>query len=137
MFAYHYTMTPDDNNTLLIEFPDVPEAAAVADTESDALEQAADGLEAALQMYVEARRPLPAVVFTDGPAVTLSASVVIKLLISDEMVRQGMRKADMARAMRLHPPQIDRLLDLCHCTKIDTLEAALAVMGRRLAVSII
>jgi len=137
MFAYHYTMTPDDNNTLLIEFPDVPEAAAVADTESDAAEQASEGLEAALQIYVDTRRPLPAVEFTNGPAATLKASIVIKLFISDEMVKQGMRKADMARAMNLHTPQIDRMLSLGHSTKIDTLEAALAVMGRRLAVSLV
>ncbi|MCP2041926.1 hypothetical protein L1281_002544, partial [Neisseria sp. HSC-16F19] len=27
MLAYPYTLTPDDNGTLLITFPDIPEAA--------------------------------------------------------------------------------------------------------------
>jgi len=85
MLAYHYTLTPDDNDTLLIQFPDVPEAAAVAETEALAPEQAAEGLEAALQIYVDARRPIPSVQYTDGPAVTLGALVTAKLLISSEM----------------------------------------------------
>jgi antitoxin HicB len=48
MLIYHYTLVPDDNGTLLIRFPDVPEAAAVAETEAEVPVQAVDGLEAAL-----------------------------------------------------------------------------------------
>lgn len=136
MLTYHYTLTPDDNDTLLIEFPDVPEAAAVAESRTNAAEQAAEGLEAALQMYVDARRPLPAPSYTDGPAVILSASATAKLLVANEMAHQGIRKADLARSMGVHPPQIDRLLNLGHSTRIETLEAAFAALGRRLDVSV-
>lgn len=136
MLTYHYTLTPDDNGTLLIQFPDVPEAAAVAETEADALEQAVEGLEAALQMYVDARRPIPAASFDAGPPATLGASATAKLLLADEMVRQGMRKADLARSLGVHPPQVDRLLDLGHASKIEAVEAALSVLGRRLNVAL-
>jgi len=136
MLTYHYTMTPDDNGTLLIQFPDVPEAAAVAETKTDAPSQAIEGLEAALQMYVDARRPIPAVSFEAGTPATLGTSATAKLLLADEMVRQGMRKADLARALGIHPPQVDRLLDLGHASKIEAVEAALSVLGRRLDVTL-
>jgi len=136
MFTYHYTLTPDDNDTLLILFPDVPEAAAVAETEADAPEQAIEGLEAALQMYIDARRPIPAASFDGGPPVELGASATAKLLLANEMVHQGIRKADLARTMGVHPPQVDRLLDLGHASKIEAVETALMALGRRLEVAL-
>ncbi|MFT0533302.1 type II toxin-antitoxin system HicB family antitoxin [Castellaniella hirudinis] len=136
MLTYRYTLTPDDNGTLLIQFPDVPEAAAVAETKADAPHQAVEGLEAALQMYVDARRPIPAVSFDFGEPAALGASATAKLLLADEMVRQGMRKADLARALGVHPPQVDRLLDLGHASKIEAVESALSILGRRLDVAL-
>jgi len=105
MLTYHYTLTPDDKGTLLIQFPDVPEAAAVTETETDAPRQAFEGLEAALQMYIDARRPIPAASLDAGPPATLGASATAKLLLADKMVRQGIRKADLARIMDIHPPE--------------------------------
>jgi len=72
VLSYHYTLTPDDNGTLLIQFPDVPEAAAVAESEAEAPAQAAEGLEAALHMYLDAHRPLP----IPSPSVYASSHVV-------------------------------------------------------------
>ncbi|WP_269499634.1 type II toxin-antitoxin system HicB family antitoxin [Castellaniella sp. S9] len=136
MLTYHYTLTPDDNGTLLIQFPDMPEAAAVAETKAEAPSQAAEGLEAALQLYMDARRPIPAVSFDSGATVMLGTSATAKLLLANEMVRQGMRKADLARALGVHPPQVDRLLDLGHASKIEAVDAALSVLGRRLDVAL-
>lgn len=137
MFIYHYTLTPDDNGTLLIQFPDVPEAAAVADSLNDAPAQAFEGLEAALQLYIDARRPLPVRSFTKGDCITLGAGATAKLLLSDTMVSQGVRKADLARMLGIHPPQVDRLLDLGHSSKIEAIESALAELGEALAVSLV
>ncbi|TAN25475.1 MAG: type II toxin-antitoxin system HicB family antitoxin [Castellaniella sp.] len=136
MLIYHYTLVPDDNGTLLIRFPEVPEAAAVAETEAEVPVQAVDGLEAALQMYVDARRPLPVASCLTGPAVALSTAVTAKLLLADEMVRQGVRKADLARLLGVHPPQVDRLLDLGHSSRIESVEAALSALGRHLEVAL-
>ncbi|WP_368639511.1 hypothetical protein ABRZ04_10880 [Castellaniella ginsengisoli] len=58
------------------------------------------------------------------------------VLLASEMVRQGIRKADLARALGIHPPQVDRLLDLGHASKIESVEAALSVLGRRLDVAL-
>jgi len=134
MLTYHYTLTPDDNGTLLIQFPDVPEAAAVADSEADAPAQATEGLEAALQLYIDARRPLPVAAYLSGPAVRIKALATAKLLLADQMVAQGVKKVELARMLGIHPPQVDRLLDLGHGSKIETVEAALEALDRQVEI---
>ena len=56
MLAYPYILTPDDNGTFLVTFPDIPEAAAVGEDEESAAIEALDGLLCALDGYFEDRR---------------------------------------------------------------------------------
>ncbi|KAB1444943.1 type II toxin-antitoxin system HicB family antitoxin [Bordetella bronchiseptica] len=137
MLTYCYTLTPDTNGTNLVEFPDLPEAAAVSETPDDVQANAAAGLEAALQMYVDARRPIPLPSAVADGSVTLGALATAKALLSNEMVAQGVRKADMARRLGVHMPQVDRLLDVSHASKIEAVEAAFQQLGRRLDVSVV
>lgn len=135
MLTYFYKVLPDDTGRPLITFPDVPEAAAVASDDFSSL--AIDCLVATLQMYVDARRPLPVVRFTTGLPVSLDASVSIKLLLANEMVKQGVRKPDLAQSLGIQPPQIDSLLDLSHSTEVKALEDALRVLSKRLSVALV
>ena len=47
------------------------------------------------------------------------------------MTDQGMRKAELARRLGWHVPQIDRLFDLRHASKFERLETAVAVLSKR------
>ena len=47
-----------------------------------------------------------------------------------------MTKAELGRRLGLHRQQVDRLLDLCHSSKIEQIEAALRVLGKTLSVEI-
>ncbi len=53
-------LTPDDG-TVLVTFPDVPEAVTLGADEDEAMLYAVDVLETALSMYVDARKLLPSV----------------------------------------------------------------------------
>jgi len=53
-------LTPDDG-TVLVTFPDVPEAITFGADEDEAMLYAVDVLETALSMYVDARKLLPSV----------------------------------------------------------------------------
>lgn len=136
MLSYCYTLTPDTNGTYLIQYPDLPEGAAVSETES-AGEEAAEGLEVVLQMYIDARRPIPMPASVGDGSVSLGAMTTAKVLLSNEMVRQGIRKAELARRLGIHNPQVDRLLDLAHSSKMEAIEAACSELGRRLDVSLV
>jgi antitoxin HicB len=43
-----------------------------------------------------------------------------------------MRKADLARLLGVHMPQVDRLLDLRHRSKLEQADAALNAVGYRI-----
>lgn len=64
MVAYPVKLTRDTNGTFLVDVIDIPEAHAVGEDEADALRNAVDALETALDMYVEQQKPWP----TPSPA---------------------------------------------------------------------
>lgn len=136
MLTYCYTLTPDTNGTNLIQYPDLPEGASVSEGEHDLQANAAEGLEAVLQMYIDARRPIPLPTAVGDGSVTLGALPTAKVFLSNEMLRQGVRKTELARRIGVHNPQVDRLLDLSHSSKLEAIEAAFSELGRRLNVTI-
>lgn len=57
--AWPVDLEPQPDGTVLVSFPDIPEALTEGDTEEEALAEAQDCLAAALEGYVKCRRPLP------------------------------------------------------------------------------
>ena len=45
-------------------------------------------------------------------------------------------KAEPARRLNCHMPQVDRLLDLRHASRLDQLEAAFRALGKQLPVQV-
>ncbi|MGO4279080.1 type II toxin-antitoxin system HicB family antitoxin [Cupriavidus sp. RAF20_2] len=136
MYAYPVNLTPDDNGTLLVTFPDVPEATSVGEDEADALVEGLDALEAAFEIYFQEKRIIPrgSKPKRGQRTVVLPALVAAKVQLANELLTQGVRKAELARRLALHMPQVDRLLDLRHSSKIEQIEAAFHQLGKRLEV---
>jgi antitoxin HicB len=59
-----------------------------------------------------------------------------KLGIYKVMTDQGIKKAELARRLGWHTPQVDRLFDLRHASKFDQIEAAAAVLNRHVEIRI-
>ena len=137
MFNYPVTLTPD-GDTVLVTFADVPEAITFGTSVEDALAQAVDALGTGLSFYVDARKALPpASAPQPGQAtVRLSALECAKLGVYQAMVDQGMRKSELARRLGWHMPQVDRLFDLRHASKLDQIEAAAHVLGKHLEITV-
>ena len=139
MLDYPVKLSPDDNGTVLVTFPDVPEAVTFGADADEALVRAVDALETALSFYVDARLPLPT---PSKPKrgqkmVRPSALESAKLGVYQAMTEQGLRKTDLARMLGWHLPQVDRLFDLKHASRMDQLEAAAHALGRQVEVSIL
>lgn len=134
MLNYPVTLHPDTNGAILVGFPDVPEANSVGDDENEAMLNASDALLTALEIYCDKRRPvpLPSAPRKGQAMVPLSALPTAKVLIWNEMLAQKMRKTDLARHLGVHMPQIDRLFDLSHPSRIDFVEKAAGVLGKRI-----
>ncbi len=136
MFDYPVRLTPD-NGTVLVTFPDIPEAVTFGANEDDALQHAVDALETALSFYIDDRRPLPIASVIDG-LITVRPTTLecLKLGLYAEMLKQGVRKAELARRLHCHALQVDRLLDLTHTSKLEQLEKAINVLGKRIEIVI-
>jgi len=137
MFDYPVTLTPD-GDTVLVTFADVPQALTFGADEDEALLQAVDALETALSFYVEARKPLPVASKAKRGQRTVRPSALegAKLGVYQAMTEQGIKKAELARRLGWHMPQVDRLFDLRHASRLDQIEAAARVLGRHLEVRI-
>lgn len=136
-FDYPVTLTPDDGS-VLVTFADVPEAITFGMDEDEALLNAVDALETGLSFYVESRRPLPQ---ASAPApgqktVRPSALECAKLGLYRAMTEQGIKKSELARRLGWHMPQVDRLFDLRHASRLDQVEAAAAALGRHLEIRV-
>jgi antitoxin HicB len=138
MFNYPVILTPDDNGTVLVTFPDVPEAITFGADVDEALLQAVDALESALAFYVGERKPLPASSKPKRgqPTVRPSALECAKLGVYQAMTEQGIKKAELARRLGWHVPQVDRLFDLNHASRFDQIEAAARALGRHVEVRV-
>lgn len=138
MLSYPVNLELDTNNTCLVTFPDIPEAVSVGDDEEEALMNALDALETAIEAYFQEKRevPLPSKPGKGQQTVILPALIVSKVLLQNEMIRQGVRKAELARRLNVYMPQVDRLLDPRHSSKLEAIEAAFLSLGKRLKISV-
>ena len=59
----------------------------------------------------------------------------MKVRLYQGMREQGVGKAELARRLGWHMPQVDRVLNVEHHSRLDRMDAALAAIGRRLCVS--
>ena len=136
MWDYPVTLEKDSDGSILVSFPDVPEAHTFGADADEAMLRAVDALETALAAYVEDGKDLPAPSRPRRGQHTVhpTALVALKLGIFQAMRDEGVRKAELARRLGWHLPQVDRLLDLDHASRLDQIEAAIAALGRRLDV---
>jgi antitoxin HicB len=134
---YPVLLERDDNKTILVSFPDFPEAHTYGDTEAEALARAEDALATVVDAYMRDRRdiPLPSATVARH-RITMPALMEAKIALYESMRRANMTKAELARRLKWHPPQVDRLLAMRHGSRLDQIERALQVLGKRLVVGV-
>ncbi len=137
---YAVILIPDDNGTLLVTCPDLPEVATFGEDAEDAMHRAADAIGEALAARISRREeiPMPSAALPERhrQAVRLPPLTVAKVELYRAARAQGVSKAELARRLGWHGPQIDRLFDLNHRSTIEHIDQALRVIGKRLDVSV-
>ena len=130
---YPVTLTRDDNNTILVGFADFPEAHTFGDDRDEALVRAVDALATIIDAYIKDRRDIPTP-STGRTYVELPALMTAKVRLYQSMQLGKVGKAELGRRLHWHLPQIDRLLDVRHGSKLDQLESAFKALGKRLTI---
>jgi antitoxin HicB len=139
MLRYPVKLKLDTNGSLTVAFRDLPEAHTFGEEEPDALRRAVDALETALILYMEEKRDIPQPTRPNKGerVIALPALSEAKITLYQTMRDAKVRKSELARRLGWHMPQVDRLLDLRHHSRLDQLEAAFAALDKRLTVRVV
>lgn len=136
--SYPVTFTHDENDTIIAEFPDVPEAITVGSDEKNAFDWAQDALIVALTVYIEERRdiPPPSKAKKGQKSVHLPPQIAMKLAIYQSMRDQKVTQAALGDCLGIDGRQVRRILDLDHNTTLSQLTSALKCLGKELIIDI-
>ena len=124
----------DDDGTVMATSPDFPELTTFGEDRNEALARAGDALEEAIAARMHMGQEIP----TSSPGderAKLPTLTAVKVILYQGMRDQGIGKAELARRLGWHLPQVDRVLDVHHRSRLDRMDAALGAIGRHLEVS--
>ena len=65
----------------------------------------------------------------------LPTLTAVKVILYQGMRDQNIGKAELAKRLGWHLPQVDRVLNVNHHSRLDQMDAALGAIGRRLEVT--
>jgi len=135
-YSYPVEIEKLEGGSLLVRFPDVPEALTEGGSMEEALHEGRDALTAALAGYVHERRdiPRPSRRTASQALIHLPPLVASKLALYNAMRREGISNAELARRMGVTENAVRRLVDPDHRSHIGSVEAALEVLHVHLSI---
>ena len=133
ILSYPVALQPDNNDAFMVTAPDFPELATYGEDREEALARAVDALEAAIAARMYSRKDIPPPSPGDECAV-LSAIITAKVMLYQGMREQGVGKVELARRLNWRLARVDRVVDINYRSRLDDMDAALRVVGRRVAV---
>ena len=132
MLSFPIELQEDDGGVLATS-PDFPELTTFGDDRHEALARSVSALEEAVAARMHDKRDVPDP-STGDICVTLPTLTAVKVILYQGMREQKVGKAELARRLGWHLPQVDRALDVEHHSRLDRMDAALSAIGKRLAV---
>ena len=137
MLGYPIELTPDDNGSLLVTCPDLPEVTSFAADEAEAPMRAKDAIEEALAHRIADGDEIP------GPSPARGRGVAVLPILSQVKVElyramrtEGVSTPGLAERLGLQPSAVQRMVDLNHPTPMPQLDAAFRALGKRLGIEI-
>ena len=117
-----------DDDSIMVTSPDFPELSTYGLNREEALGQAIGALEEAIAGRIYDSRDIPTP--SDGKeTVILPTLTAIKVLLYRHLRESGIGKAELARRLGWYLPQVDRLLDVSHNSRMDQMDAAMKAIG--------
>lgn len=137
-FVYPANLTPDeDDGGYVVTFVDVP-GATQGGTLAEALAEAADCLDESIAAYLDDGEPIPepSRARRGQYLIPLPARMAAKAALYLAMREHDLTKTALAARLKCDEKEVRRMLDPRYATKIDRIEAALAVLGKQLVVGV-
>jgi antitoxin HicB len=136
---YPIKLEPDDNDTLMVTCPVLPEVATFGEDDADAVRHAEDAIEEALAARIAEGVDIPAPPLRSrgrGRTVALPLMTALKVSLYRSLREAGITRAELMRRLGWNRESVDRLFRLDHASRLDQLEAAFKALGHTLDVSI-
>ncbi|MEO8669590.1 MAG: type II toxin-antitoxin system HicB family antitoxin [Bauldia sp.] len=134
---YPLTLTPDDNDTLLVTSSLLPEVTTFGETWADAIHQGAEAVEEALAARMSRWEDIPVPdakdveqAFEENRATRISLLADMKVTLYLACKEAGVSRADLTRRLGWHREQVDRLFRFDHKSRPDQIEAAIKAIGK-------
>ena len=137
MIGYRIKLAPDDNGTVRVTCPALPEVTTFGEDEADALRRAVGAIEEALAARMADGDDIPEGRQRGGPSlVRLPALTVLKAELYRQLRETGITRAELSRRLRWKRESVDRLFRLDHASRLEQIEAAFAALGQAVSVSV-
>jgi antitoxin HicB len=136
---YPALFEPAAEGGFVVTFPDFDWGVTQGDTEEEARHMAADAIRTMIQEHIRNGEELPR---PSKPRarkyrmIRLAALDAAKASLYIAFRASGAKKVDLARSLGISKTNIDRLFDLNNRSRLDQIEAAFAVLGKRLTVEV-
>lgn len=135
MFGYQIKMVADDNGTLLVTCPALPEVTTFGEDKADARRHAVEAMEEALAARIAEGLDIPAE-DKRGQIVSLPLMTSLKVELYKALRKSGITRAELMRRLGWKRESVDRLFRLDHASRLDQIEAAFHALGHSLDVKI-
>ena len=136
MLGYRIKLEPDDNGTLLVTCPALPEVTTFGDNEADAIRHAVGAIEEAIAARMADGKDIPEGQRRGPHLVRLPVLTVLKIELYRQLREAGMTRAELARRLGWRHESVDRLFRLGHASRLEQIEAAFRVLGQAVSVSV-
>ena len=107
----------EDDGTIMVTSPDFPELTTFGNDRTEALARAVDALDEAIAARIHVGKEIPSP-SRGGNRVRLPTLTAVKVMLYQGMNEQGIGKAELARRLGWHLPQVDRVLDVNHRSRL-------------------
>jgi antitoxin HicB len=136
-YAYPYELLPQPEGGFTVTFPDVPEAITQGENAEEAAVMAEDALLTALSFYTDRAEPLPRPSPARGRRLAyVPPLVAAKFALHEAMLTAGVANVALARQLGADEKTVRRLRDPLHQSRINQVDAALRVLGKRMSIVI-
>lgn len=136
-FAWPADILQEDEG-ITVTFPDVSGAITWGETRAEAMERASDALISIISAMIEDGKSIPVASEANGrPMISVAPLDAAKIALHIAMLEKRVSNVELGRRMNMDEKAVRRLRDPLQRSHIETLDAALRIMGRRLEVSVL
>jgi antitoxin HicB len=134
---YPVDLIKDEDGNVTAYAKDSPGAHTFGEDEAEALARIVDAIETIIAGLITDREPIPRPTAPCGrPTVALPALTTAKISLYNTMRQSRVSKSELSRRLNWHMPQVDRVLDLNHASKLEQIEAAFKALGKELRIEV-